>query len=120
MGLPRMREEQVAELNQRTQLIIAEAKIPRFCNEDCEEFNPSCAAAWILETISEANRLERLEQTYDEVQTRRLNSEIRLIPHLHKRAVECGVKVAWKVGPIEVDLVDLVASIDSSYRPGEK
>src|SRR5665213_2578913 len=106
MGLPRMREEQVAELESRNRQIVngAAKKIPYYCKHTCIEQSLGCATGWMLDTILQARDLEETPEKYDESQIRGINREIGRIPLLLKKADECESEVRFGQAPKELEL----------------
>jgi|SRR5665213_2206217 len=101
MGLPRMREQQAEELNAPNLRIIgsAEAQLPYFCRERCEDRSLLCAAGWILNTVEEAKSVNEFHGRYND-------QRIIRIPLMLKKAVECEIEIRWASGnPIEIGLI---------------
>lgn len=113
MGLPRMREEQAAELKARDTRLILGTNLPEFCKQECLERTPNCAAGWILEAAREAKRLSEFPERYDAEQIRILkNEKIMLEPQLLEKAEECVEIIESNDEPIIISLSGLDVWVD--------
>jgi hypothetical protein len=113
MVMPRMREQQVNQLQGRNleTIIQAKEKLPYYCQEVCEERSLHCSAGWILDRVSTAKNLQESPEKFSEREIRNLNSEIVIIPLLLVQSVECEFEVRIGRLPIGLELLDLIEQV---------